>query len=45
MTEQIERRVARALLRLVQEAGRHVDAGLEIDFLVSRQDIAAGTTL
>ena len=47
MTERVERRVARALLRLVQEAGRRVDAGVQIDFPVSRQDIAemTGTTL
>jgi CRP-like cAMP-binding protein len=47
MTERVERRVARALLRLVQEAGRRVDAGIEIDFPLSRQDIAemTGTTL
>ncbi|MBZ5560564.1 MAG: Crp/Fnr family transcriptional regulator [Acidobacteriia bacterium] len=47
MTERVERRVARALLRLVREAGRRVDAGVEIDFPVSRQDIAemTGTTL
>jgi CRP-like cAMP-binding protein len=47
MTERVERRVARALLRLVQEAGRRVDTGLEIDFPISRQDIAemTGTTL
>ena len=47
MTERVERRVARALLRLVHEAGRRVDAGIEISFPVSRQDIAemTGTTL
>lgn len=47
MTERVERRVARALLRLVHDAGRRVDAGVEIDFPVSRQDIAemTGTTL
>jgi CRP-like cAMP-binding protein len=47
MTERVERRVARALLRLVHEAGRRVDAGVEIDFPVSRQDTAemTGTTL
>jgi CRP-like cAMP-binding protein len=47
MTERVERRVARALLRLVKEAGRRVDKGVEIDFPVSRQDIAemTGTTL
>ena len=46
MTERVERRVARALLRLVHEAGRRVDGGIEIDFPVSRQDIAemTGTT-
>jgi len=47
MTERVERRVARALLRLVHEAGRRVDKGVEIDFPVSRQDIAemTGTTV
>ena len=47
MTERVERRVARALLRLVRDAGRRVDMGVEIDFPVSRQDIAemTGTTL
>jgi CRP-like cAMP-binding protein len=47
MTERVERRVARAVLRLVHEAGRRVDVGVEIDFPVSRQDLAemTGTTL
>jgi CRP-like cAMP-binding protein len=47
MTERVERRVARALLRLVHEAGRRVDTGVEIDFPISRQDVAemTGTTL
>jgi CRP-like cAMP-binding protein len=47
MTERVERRLARALLRLVHDAGRRVDAGIEITFPVSRQDIAemTGTTL
>jgi CRP-like cAMP-binding protein len=47
MTERVERRVARAVLRLVHDAGRRVDAGIEISFPVSRQDIAemTGTTL
>lgn len=47
MTERVERRVARALLRLVHDAGRRVDVGVEIAFPVSRQDIAemTGTTL
>ncbi len=47
MTERVERRIARALLRLVREAGRRVGEGVEIDFPISRQDIAemTGTTL
>jgi CRP-like cAMP-binding protein len=47
MTERVERRVARAVLRLVKDAGRRVEGGVEIDFPVSRQDIAemTGTTL
>jgi len=47
MTERVERRVARALLQLVHEAGRRVETGVEIDFPVSRHDIAemTGTTL
>jgi CRP-like cAMP-binding protein len=45
--EQVEQRVAHALLRLAKQAGRQVDAGVEIDFPISRQDIAemTGTTL
>jgi CRP-like cAMP-binding protein len=45
--EQVEQRVAHALLRLAKQAGRKVDAGVEIDFPISRQDIAEmiGTTL
>lgn len=47
MTERVERRVARALLRLAHDAGRRVEKGVEIDFPVSRQDVAdmTGTTL
>ena len=46
-TEKVERRVARAILRLARHAGRKVDAGVEIEFPISRQDIAemTGTTL
>ena len=46
-TEQVERRIAHALLRLVKQAGRKVEQGIEIDFPISRQDIAemTGTTL
>ena len=45
--EQVERRVAHALLRLAKQAGRKVEQGVEIDFPISRQDIAemTGTTL
>jgi CRP/FNR family transcriptional regulator, nitrogen oxide reductase regulator len=46
-TEEVERRVARTLLRLANQAGRKVERGIEIDFPISRQDIAdmTGTTL
>ena len=46
-TEQVEKRVAHALLRLAQQAGRKVEQGVQIDFPISRQDIAemTGTTL
>jgi CRP-like cAMP-binding protein len=46
-TEEVARRIARALLRLANQAGRTVAQGIEIDFPISRQDIAAmtGTTL
>jgi CRP-like cAMP-binding protein len=46
-TEKVERRVARALLRLGEQAGRRTDAGVLIDLPLSREDIAqmTGTTL
>lgn len=46
-TEQVEQRVAHALLRLVNQTGRKTERGIEIDFPISRQDIAemTGTTL
>ncbi|MBZ8134713.1 Crp/Fnr family transcriptional regulator [Afifella sp. IM 167] len=46
-TQQVEQRVAHALLRLVRQSGRKVEEGIEIDFPISRQDIAemTGTTL
>ncbi len=46
-TERVERRVARALLRLAREAGRRTEAGIEIAMPLSRQDVAemTGTTL
>jgi CRP-like cAMP-binding protein len=46
-TERIERRIARALLRLVAQAGHRTDTGVAIDFPITRQDLAemTGTTL
>lgn len=46
-TQQVERRVAHALLRLVQQTGKKSEGGLLIDFPISRQDIAemTGATL
>lgn len=46
-TERVEQRVARALLRLVASAGQRVDAGVQVSFPLSRQDLAelTGTTL
>jgi CRP-like cAMP-binding protein len=46
-TEEVERRVAHALLRLASQAGRKVERGVQIDFPISRQDVAemTGTTL
>lgn len=46
-SEQVEQRVAHALLRLAKQAGVKVDRGIEIDFPISRQDVAemTGTTL
>ncbi|MBB5052860.1 MULTISPECIES: Crp/Fnr family transcriptional regulator [Nitrobacteraceae] len=45
--EQVEQRIAHTLLRLAKQAGRKVEAGVEIDFPISRQDVAemTGTTL
>jgi CRP-like cAMP-binding protein len=46
-TERVERRVARALLRLVRQAGKRIEGGVLIDMPLSRQDLAemTGTTL
>jgi len=46
-TEQVERRVAHALLRLARQAGCKIDEGVQIDFPISRQAVAemTGTTL
>jgi CRP-like cAMP-binding protein len=47
MTERVERRIARALVRLAEHSGRRVEGGVQIDFPLSRQDLAqmTGTTL
>jgi CRP-like cAMP-binding protein len=46
-TQQVEQRLARTLLRLVQRAGRRVDAGVLVDVRLSRQELAemTGTSL
>jgi CRP-like cAMP-binding protein len=45
--EQVEQRIARALLRLMQQSGRKTDNGILIDLRLSRQELAeyTGTTL
>jgi len=45
--ERVEQRIARTLLRLMEKAGRPTGAGIEIDFPITRQDLAemAGSTL
>lgn len=46
-TEQVDQRVAHALLKLVKQTGKKTVEGILIDFAISRQDIAemTGTTL
>ncbi len=46
-TERVERRIARALLRLVSQLGRKAETGVLIDLPLSRQDLAnmTGTTI
>ena len=46
-TEEVERRVAHAVLRLVNQSGKKEEKGVRIDFPISKQDIAemTGTTL
>lgn len=43
----VEQRIARALVRLVRQAGRRTEDGVEIDFPITRQELAemTGTTL
>jgi CRP-like cAMP-binding protein len=46
-TQQVEQRIANALLRLINQTGRNVEGGIEIDFPITRQDLSemTGTTL
>lgn len=46
-TQQVEQRVANALLRLINQTGRKIDGGIEIDFPITRQDLSelTATTL
>jgi CRP-like cAMP-binding protein len=45
--ERVEKRIARALLRIMKQSGRKTDEGILIDFRISRQALAdyTGTTL
>lgn len=46
-TQQVEQRIACAVLRLVNQTGRKVSGGIEIGFPITRQDLSemTGTTL
>ena len=46
-TEKVERRIARALLKLMQRAGTRVDDGVLLDLPLTREDLAqlTGTTV
>jgi CRP-like cAMP-binding protein len=46
-TERVERRIARALIRLARQTGRKTEAGILIDLPLTRQDLAemTGTSL
>jgi CRP-like cAMP-binding protein len=46
-TQQVEQRIANALLRLINQTGRKVEGGIEIDFPITRQDLSelTATTL
>jgi CRP-like cAMP-binding protein len=46
-TENVERRIAHAIVRLIERAGRETPDGILIDFPITRQDIAemTGTTI
>lgn len=47
VTDRVEQRIARILLKLAKQSGRKVDEGVLIDLPITRQDIAemSGTTL
>lgn len=42
-TQRVERRIASTLLRLANQSGRRTEAGVEIPFPISRQDLAEMT--
>jgi CRP/FNR family transcriptional regulator, nitrogen oxide reductase regulator len=46
-TQQVEQRIAHAVLRLINQSGRKTDDGIEIAFPITRQDLSemTGTTL
>lgn len=46
-TQQVERRIAATILKIAGQSGRKTEAGVEIPFALSRQDLAemTGTTL
>lgn len=46
-TQQVEQRIANALLRLINQTGRKTENGILIDFPITRQDLSemTGTTL
>jgi CRP/FNR family transcriptional regulator, nitrogen oxide reductase regulator len=46
-TEEVEQRIAHAVLRLVEQSGRQTEDGILVDFPITHQDIAqvSGTTL
>ena len=46
-TQHVEQRIARALLRLINQSGERTENGIEINFPITRQDVSqmTGTTL
>jgi len=46
-TQQVEQRIANAILRLINQSGRKTEEGIEIGFPITRQDLSelTGTTL